>query len=101
MTSTRQWMLLGTVLGAISIVGAQAQMVTGAKMPGYAETFGLTSHPDVEVHQLSIETPSATMTDILEDGEQAKLVFHIVNHSSEAIHGPGTFRLVHYLSLIH
>jgi hypothetical protein len=71
-------------------------MVTGAKMPGYAEAFGLTPHPDVEVHQLSIETPSATMTDILQDGEQAKFGFHIANHSSEAIRGAGTFRLVHY-----
>ncbi len=77
-------------------VAAQAQMVTGAKMPGYADAFGLTAKPDIEIHQLSVDTGSATMVDILNDGEQARLVFHLINHSSDKISGPATFRLVHY-----
>jgi len=75
---------------------ASAQMVTGAKMPGYAESFGLTENSDIEVHQLSIETSSTTMVNVLHDGEQARIVFHVTNHSQENIHTNAVLRLVHY-----
>jgi len=84
--------MAGVGMGA----GALAQMNTGAKMPGFAEAFGLTAKPDVEVRQLSVETGSATMVDVLEDGEHAQLVFHLSNRSNEDIRGDAAFRLVHY-----
>jgi hypothetical protein len=74
----------------------QAQMVTGAKMPGFAEAFGLTAKPDIEVHQLSADTGSATMVDALGDGEHVQLVFHLSNRSSQDIRGDASFHLVHY-----
>jgi hypothetical protein len=87
---------LGVIAGICIAAGSQAQMVTGAKMPGFAEAFGLTAKPDVEVRQLSVDTGSSTMVDILGDGEQAHLVFHLTNRSNEDIRGKATFRLVHY-----
>jgi hypothetical protein len=91
----RQWpgVLFGICLTATT---AMAQMVTGAKMPGYAEAFGLTDNPDIEIHQLSAETPSATMVDVLLDGERLRLMFHITNHSDKDIRGNATVRVIHY-----
>jgi hypothetical protein len=88
------------LLCAIAVVcmaaGAQAQMKTGTKMPGFAEAFGVMEKPDVEVHQLSADTGSAAMVNILGDGEHAQLVFHLINRSSQDIRGDAAFRLVHY-----
>jgi len=85
------------VIGLVcATTGAQAQMVTGAKMPGFAEAFGLTATPDIEVHQLSVDTGSGTMVDILGDGEQAQLMVHVTNRSRNDIRGDAAFRLVHY-----
>lgn len=71
-------------------------MVTGPKMPGFIDTFGLTAKPDVEVRQLSVETSSATMVDVLMDGEQPRMVFHVTNRSETEIRGKAVFRLVRY-----
>ena len=85
------------VIAALCVTAStQAQMVTGAKMPGFAKTFGLTVNPDVAVRQLSVNTGSATMVDILQDGEQARFVFHVSNRSNQDIRGTAAFRLVHY-----
>jgi hypothetical protein len=71
-------------------------MVTGSKMPGFSEAFGLTANPDIEIHQLSATTPSAAMVDVVLPGETLQMVFHLTNHSSQDIHGPATVRIVHY-----
>jgi hypothetical protein len=91
-----QWTTSAVLVATLSLPCAHSQMVTGAKMPGFDETFGLSPKSDVDIHQLSVQTPSATMTNILQDGEQAQLTFHIANHSSDAIRTTGTFSLVHY-----
>lgn len=74
----------------------RAQMVTGTKMPGYADAFGLTANPEIDIHQLSVNTDSSTMVDVLHDGETAKLVFHLINRSASDIRTSASFRLVHY-----
>jgi len=81
---------------ASAAAGAQAQMATGADMPGFAEAFGLTKSPDISVRQLSVDTGSATMVDVLYRGESAKLLFHVMNSSDEDIREDAAFRLVHY-----
>lgn len=56
----------------VSMLGfpLHAQMVNGAKMPGYAEAFELHANPHVGMRQLSVETPSRKMADALPESEQ-------------------------------
>ena len=87
-----RWLIVLLCIPAMAL----AQMVTGPKMPGFADAFGLSAKPDIEVRQLSVEVGASTMVDVLQDGEQARLVFHVSNKSNEDIHASAAFRLVHY-----
>ncbi len=51
-----------------------AQMVTGAKMPEYAEAFGLTTAeqaPDYTVQEIGVKAGNSTMANVLLPGETA------------------------------
>ena len=65
-------------------------------MPGYSEAFRLTPNPDVEARQLTVETPSRTMVDVLLKSEQPRIVCHLINHSQLDIRDNATLRVVHY-----
>jgi hypothetical protein len=93
------WTGLATAFAVTAIVSAsplRAQMVYGAKMPGFSEAFGLTANPDIEIRQMSVETPSRTMVDLLLEGEQPRIVLHVINHSTGDVNAKATLRVVHY-----
>jgi hypothetical protein len=91
--STWNYVAFCLIIGSSAV---QAQMVTGSKMPGYAETFKLTANPDVEIHQLSAETPSGPQADLVYPGEKLQMVFHLINHSAGAVQTKANLRVVHY-----
>jgi hypothetical protein len=96
----RRWLALTVGFCSMASVDARSQMAVGAKMIGYNEAFSLTPKSDVEVRQIAVDTSSATMVDVLEDGERGRFTFHIINHGAETIRGQATFRLVHYRTAV-
>ncbi|WP_263372126.1 DOMON domain-containing protein [Granulicella cerasi] len=72
-----------------------AQMVTGARMPGYADAFALSKDSGFTVQELTVTTPSGTMANVLEGGEQPTLTF-LVHATGRGFDGEAHLRIVHY-----
>jgi hypothetical protein len=76
-----------------------AQMVTGAKMLGYAEAFGLTiaeQASDYTVQEIGVKAGDSTMANVLLPGESATFTFRFTNKTSKQIHAQGTVHLISY-----
>jgi hypothetical protein len=85
--------------GLLLVPSVVAQMTVGNKMPGYAEAFGLDSpqgSKDFTVQELSIQTQSGSIANVLLPGENARLVFHIVNKSQGELKASGFIHVIHY-----
>jgi hypothetical protein len=91
------WLRSLLCAGVVSGV-ASAQMVAGAKMPGYNEAFGLAdgAAPEYTVDELGIETQSGMMVNALLPGETAHMAFRLTNKTHGAIAGAGSVWVVHY-----
>ncbi|MDE1163382.1 MAG: hypothetical protein PW792_15775 [Acidobacteriaceae bacterium] len=87
--------LLGIGALAVLAVPATAQMVTGARMPGYAEAFSLSKDSGFTVQELAVTTPSGTMANVLTGTEQPTLTL-LVHNSGKAFEGTAYLRVVHY-----
>src|SRR5512145_3256881 len=79
--------LLGHVLPALILLDAQAlaQMVTGSRIPGFHEAFGLSERRrsgEIRLHQLR-STPPAN---VAWPGEHPVFVFRLENASTQALH---------------
>ena len=70
----------------------RAQMVTGAAMPGYAETFGLTGRPAYTVQVIRGSAPG----NILWPGDRPTWTFQIVNDGDHAINAAGRVEVIGY-----
>jgi hypothetical protein len=76
-----------------------AQMVTGAKMPEYAEAFGLTTAEqasDYTVQEIGVKAGNSTMANVLLPGETATFTFRFTNKTRKEIHAQGTVHLISY-----
>lgn len=76
-----------------------AQMVTGAKMSGYAEAFGLTpdkQSTDYTVQEIAVTAGQKTMANVLLPNEQAQFVFRFTNKTTNPIAVQGTMHLIRY-----
>ena len=76
-----------------------AQMVTGAKMPGYGEAFGLTTAEqatDYTVQEIAVKAGSSTMANVLLPEETATFTFRLMNKTRKEIHAQGLVHLISY-----
>ena len=91
--------LLVTLLTAVISTSGKAQMTTGAKMPGYAEAFGLTSSEqaaDYTVQQITVKAGNSTMANVLLPGEQVELTYRFTNKTKQRLQTKGTLHLIRY-----
>lgn len=80
-------------------IDVNAQMTTGAKMPGYAEAFGLTSNQqaaDYTVQEIAVKAGTSTMANVLLPGEQVELTYRFTNNTKQRLHAKGTLNLIRY-----
>jgi len=84
------------LLCALALLGAclpgRAQMVTGAAMPGYTETFGLSGSPAYTVQLVGSSVPG----NILWPGDRPTWTFQIVNDGGQALNAAGRVEVVAY-----
>ena len=86
-------LLLACGLAALAAQG-QAQMVTGAKIPGFDETMGTSSAAPADYTATCIE--SSAPGNILWPGEQAEVTIQIVNNTAAPLKATGQLDIVHY-----
>ena len=86
------WLALAASGGAKR---TDAQMVTGQSMPGYAETFGVTTDLRSAAYSVAL-IESSVPGNILYPGEQPKFSFQIVNHQDKPINAQGKAEIVAY-----
>lgn len=80
-------------------LSCHAQMVTGSKMPGYAEAFDLLPNQqakDYTVQQIAIKAGNTTMANVLLPGEKAKLTLHFDNKTPRRLNAEGTVEVISY-----
>ncbi|HVJ06945.1 MAG TPA: hypothetical protein VM554_01035 [Acidisarcina sp.] len=78
---------------------ASAQMVTGAKMPGYPEAFRLTAGEqaaDYSVQEIGVKAGGATMANVLLPGEDMQLTLRFTNKTKQRIQAKGSLSLINY-----
>lgn len=76
-----------------------AQMVTGAKMPGYAEAFDLSPQQqasDYTVQEIAFQAGKTAMANVLLPSETAQLTLHFVNKTSHPLKVKGSLEIVSY-----
>jgi hypothetical protein len=86
-------------LGLGGFGSAGAQMVTGAKMPGYAEAFGLNpgqAATDYTVQEIAVKSGKSSMANVLLPGEAATFTFRFTNKTHSDIHTGGVVHLISY-----
>ena len=92
---TLSYRLAGLLCALALLVPAlpgRAQMVTGAVMPGYAQTFGLTGSPSYTVQLVGASVPGS----ILWPGDRPMWTFQIVNDSDKALNAVGRVEVIAY-----
>lgn len=93
------WIAVCLCLAMLMPLKGSAQMVTGAKMPGYAEAFGLDPDKkaaDFSVQQLAVRAGKASMVNILLPGESAELTFRFTNKTATELVAKGTLHVISY-----
>jgi hypothetical protein len=86
---------------AIFITGltVRAQMVTGARMPGYAEAFGLAPSQQARgysVEEIAVSAGSSTGVNVLLPGESVSFTFRFKNKTTRPIQAAGVMQLISY-----
>src|SRR6202022_1690508 len=92
-------LLLVSSVAAIVPANVSAQMTTGAKMPGYAEAFGLTASEqatDYTVQEIAVKAGTSTMANVLLPGEHVDLTYRFTNKTKQHIQAKGTLNLINY-----
>lgn len=92
--------VLGCMI-AIFITGltVRAQMVTGARMPGYAEAFGLAPSQQARgysVEEIAVSAGSSTGVNVLLPGESVSFTFRFKNKTTRPIQAAGVMQLISY-----
>lgn len=76
-----------------------AQMVTGARMPGYAEAFGLTADQkatEYSVEEIAVAAGTSSGVNIVLPGESIEFTFRFKNLTDHPIHSSGVMQLISY-----
>ncbi|MGQ9523330.1 MAG: hypothetical protein ACUVTZ_00680, partial [Armatimonadota bacterium] len=76
-------------------VSAEAQMVTGADMPGFAEAFGLTPQQKAQAYEVR-EVGCSVPANVLWPGDRATYVLRFVNKTDRRIQAQGRVRVIEY-----
>ena len=88
--------LILIVLVAFQLIPlASAQMVTGSKVPGFSETFGVVLDQRTYAYSAQL-IQSSVPANILWPGEQPKFVFQLTSTSDQPIKGPAKVDVIHY-----
>jgi len=82
-------------IAALLAAPAAAQMVTGRRIPGYAETFGVALDQKSYAYQAHLIESSAP-GNILWPGEQPAFTIQLVNNTDQAIQAAGKVDLIAY-----
>jgi hypothetical protein len=96
--SLNRFLPLLVLLAAIA-ARLDAQMTTGAKMPGFAEAFGLTASEqatDYAVQEIMVKAGTGTMANVLLPGEQAELTYRFTNKTKQRLQVKGVLSLISY-----
>jgi hypothetical protein len=89
--------IIALALGSGSAIGAQ--MITGARMPGFAEAFDLAPSQqakDYSVEEIAVSAGSTTGVDVLLPGEHVSFTFRFKNQTSQFIRATGVMQLISY-----
>jgi len=88
--------LAGLLLCVLALLGVcvpgRAQMVTGADMPGYAETFGLAGSPAYQVQLVGSSVPG----NVLWPGDKPTFAFQVLNDGDQALNAAGRVEVIAY-----
>src|SRR5579871_4143105 len=87
------------VLGFAGMNRADAQMVAGKDMPGFAETFGLDKNSqalDYAVEQIAIDAGGRAMANVLWPGEKPRITLHFTNKTDAQLSMAGSLEVVRY-----
>jgi len=95
--SVRPLTTIALLVGALAILAApaSAQMVTGRRIPGYAETFGVVLDQKSYAYQAHLIESSAP-GNILWPGEQPAFTIQLVNNTDQPIQAAGKVDLIAY-----
>jgi hypothetical protein len=73
------------------------QMVTGAKMPGFAETFGITQQArDYDVEEIAVAAGQTEGVNLVLPGEQMKLAFRFSNKAAKILSADAELHVIGY-----
>ena len=89
----------GIVVIVLATGATRAQMVTGSKMPGYAEAFGLRANEqaqDYAVQEIGVTAGRTSGVNVLLPGERATVQLRFTNKSAHPIKASGTLRIISY-----
>ena len=87
--------LLAAAIGLGAAVMTPAQMVTGERIPGYKQVFGLGGEGKTADFTLE-EIRSTPPANVVWPGEQTELVFKLTNKSKEPLQCEGRWELIQY-----
>jgi len=85
-------LLFGALALLLAALPGRAQMVTGASMPGFAETFGLSGSP---AYQVQI-TASGAGGNILWPGDKPAFTFQVLNDGDRPLRAAGRVEVIAY-----
>lgn len=101
MMTNRIWRVLAciTVVAVSPYSTVRAQMITGARMPGYAEAFDLAPDHQAKnysVEEIAVSAGVATGINVLLPDEHASFTFRFKNLTSHPIQTSGAIQLISY-----
>src|ERR1700761_9646653 len=89
--------IIALVLGSGSAI--DAQMITGARMPGFTEAFDLSPSQlakDYSIEEIAVTAGSTTGVNVLLPGEHVSFTFRFKNQTSRLIKASGVMQLISY-----
>jgi hypothetical protein len=98
---SRLSLLIGAIGGSASLAlpkPAQAQMVTGKDMPGFAAAFGLDGNrrTTYEAKETAISVGNSVGANVLWPGETARITFRFTNKTAQPLRAEGRLEVVRY-----
>jgi hypothetical protein len=103
MVNNRRFVLLASAcLATLSMAFPRpvgAQMVTGSRMPGYADAFGLAADQqakDYSIEEIAVSAGQSTGVNVVLPGERISLTLRFKNRTSHSIDAKGEIELISY-----
>ena len=86
------WLVLCALTLLTPALPGRAQMVTGADMPGFAQTFGLAGSPAYTVQIVGSSAPG----NVLWPGDKPSFTFQVLNDGDKPLHAAGRVEVIAY-----